>query len=115
MTLASLIRLAILPFIASPSLAQQPAWKDPSPHKNQFVTVEEGIRLEVLDWGGVGRPLILLAGSGNTAHVFDDFAPQLTRVAHVYGITPRGYGASTQHDPAHPGPPYRIHRLLVDI
>jgi hypothetical protein len=43
-------------------------WHDPSKHTVQFVTVEEGIRIEVLDWGGTGRPVVLLAGSGNTAH-----------------------------------------------
>jgi hypothetical protein len=37
-----------------------PAWKDPSPHITQFVTVDKNVRLEVLDWGGSGRPLALL-------------------------------------------------------
>jgi hypothetical protein len=41
---------------------QPPAWKDPSPHITQFVTVDKNVRLEVLDWGGSGRPLVLLAG-----------------------------------------------------
>ncbi len=71
------------------------SWVDPSPHQVQFVTVAKEIRLEVLDWGGSGRPLILLAGLGNTAHVFDEFAPKLTAHYHVYGITRRGYGASS--------------------
>jgi pimeloyl-ACP methyl ester carboxylesterase len=38
---------------------------------------------------------VLLAGLGNTAHVFDDFAIKLTRDHHVYGITRRGFGASS--------------------
>jgi non-heme chloroperoxidase len=71
-----------------------PAWKDPSPHNTRFVPVEKGVRLEVLDWGGTGRPLVLLAGGGDTAHVFDDFAPKLTSSFHVYGITRRGFGES---------------------
>jgi pimeloyl-ACP methyl ester carboxylesterase len=50
--------------------------------------------LEVLDWSGSGRPLVLLAGGGDTAHVFDDFAPKLTASFHVYGITRRGFGES---------------------
>ncbi len=76
--------------------AQQPVpWHDPSPHTVQFVNVDENVNLEVLDWGGAGRPLVLLAGLGNTAHVFDDFAPKLTPKYHVYGITRRGYGASS--------------------
>jgi len=69
-------------------------WKDPSPHSRQFVTVENGVRLEVLDWGGSGRTVVLLAGGGNTAHVFDEFAPRLTPDFHVVGITRRGFGAS---------------------
>jgi pimeloyl-ACP methyl ester carboxylesterase len=56
--------------------------------------VEKDVRLEVLDWGGSGRPLVLLAGGGDTAHVFDDFAPKLTPSFHVYGITRRGFGQS---------------------
>jgi len=71
------------------------AWqRDPSLHTVQFITVEAGVRLEVLDWGGSGRPVILLAGLGNTAHVFDDFAPKLVPDHHVYGITRRGFGES---------------------
>jgi len=68
---------------------------DRSPHTTQFVTVDKGVVLEVLDWGGSGGPLILLAGGGNTAHVFDEFAPKLAASYHVYGITRRGFGAST--------------------
>ena len=32
----------------------QQEWKDPSPHTTRLVTVEEGVQLEVLDWGGPG-------------------------------------------------------------
>ena len=78
------------------------AWKDPSPHATRFVTVDKDVRLEVLDWGGSGRPVILLAGGGNTAHVFDDFAPKLTAHCHVYGITRRGFGASGYSATDHP-------------
>jgi non-heme chloroperoxidase len=78
-------------------LAQQSiAWHDPSKHQVQLITVEDGVRLEVLDWGGSGRAVVLLAGLGFTAHVFDGFAEKLTDSYHVYGITRRGYGASSQ-------------------
>lgn len=70
------------------------AWKDQSPHTLRFVTVDKTVRLEVLDWGGSGKSIVLLAGGGNTAHVFDDFAPKLTGHHHVYGVTRRGFGAS---------------------
>ncbi len=73
---------------------QLKSWHDPSPHIIQFIKVDTNVKLEVLDWGGHGKPIILLAGGGNTAHVFDDFAPKLSVNFHVYGITRRGFGAS---------------------
>lgn len=79
-------------------LAQQPI--DSTPHAALFVTVEPGVRLEVLDWGGPGKPLIFLAGSGDTAHRFDSFAPQFAKKYHVYGITRRGSGVSSHPTPA---------------
>ncbi len=85
----------LLVSLLDPLHSQPPdSWQDPSPHAIQFVTVDQNVRLEVLDWGGTGRPVVLLAGGGNTAHIFDEFAPKLTANYHVYGITRRGYGAS---------------------
>jgi pimeloyl-ACP methyl ester carboxylesterase len=69
---------------------------DPSEHTVRFVTVEPGVQLEVLDWGGTGEPLVLLAGLGDNAHTFDSFAYQFTDKFHVIGITRRGYGRSSQ-------------------
>jgi non-heme chloroperoxidase len=86
--------MLVVSFMAPLHSQQPPAWKDPSPHSTQFVTVDKNVRLEVLDWGGSGKPLVLLAGGGDTAHVFDDFAPKLTPSFHVYGITRRGFGES---------------------
>lgn len=85
----------------SPEKSAQEAvpWHDPSPHKIQFVTVDKDVKLEVLDWGGTGRPIVLLAGLGDTAHMFDNFAPKLTSEYHVYGITRRGFGASSAPTP----------------
>ena len=82
--------------IAAASAQQSVPWHDPSRHKVKFVTVEENVQLEVLDWGGTGRPFVLLAGRGFTAHVFDGFAEKLTNLYHVYGITRRGFGASSK-------------------
>ena len=67
---------------------------DPSPHKVRFVTVQPGVKLEVLDWGGSGPPLIFLAGQGFTGHNFDSFALKFLGKHHVYAITRRGYGIS---------------------
>ncbi len=74
------------------------------------MTVDKNVQLEVLDWGGKGRPVVLLAGWGNTAHIYDDFAPKLARYYHVYGITRRGFGASSS-----PATGYSVDRLGKDI
>jgi pimeloyl-ACP methyl ester carboxylesterase len=86
------------------------AWRDPAPHTDQFVTVDKDVRLEVLDWGGSGRPLVLLAGLGNTAHIFDRLAPKLINQFHVYGVTRRGFGASSV-----PPSGYSADRLADDV
>jgi pimeloyl-ACP methyl ester carboxylesterase len=86
--------VVLLISLARPAVSEGAAWKDPSPHRISFVTVEPGVKLEVLDWGGSGRPALLLAGGGNTAHIFDGFAPKLAAQYHVYGVTRRGFGAS---------------------
>ena len=76
------------------------AWPlDPSPHRISFVPVADGVKLEVLDWGGKGQPLVFLSGLGDNAHVFDQFAPKFTDHHHVYGLTRRGFGASDKPEP----------------
>src|SRR6266480_145556 len=69
---------------------------DTSGHKVSFISVEPGVQLEVLDWGGTGQTLVLLAGMGDNAHVFDEFAYQFNDRFHVIGITRRGFGRSSQ-------------------
>ena len=106
LTICTLAAAALGAFAAT----AQPEWRDPSPHTVRFVTVAPGVGLEVLDWGGTGRPVVLLAGLGNTAHVFDDFATKLTGDYHVYGVTRRGFGASSK-----PASGYESDRLGDDV
>lgn len=75
------------------------AWNVPPPIRSRFITVQNGVKVETLDWGGNGRPLVLLAGLGATGHFFFSFAPKLTAKYHVYGITRRGFGLSSKPDP----------------
>jgi len=75
-----------------------------------FVDVGDGVKIEVLDWESSGRPVVLLAGSGNTGHVFEDFAPKLADCCHVYAITRRGYGASSK-----PERGYSVPELAEDV
>jgi pimeloyl-ACP methyl ester carboxylesterase len=88
---------------------QAAAWRDPSPHQVRFVTVDSTIKLEVLDWGGSGPP-VLWVGCYLTAHVYDNIAPKLTDQFHVYAVTRRGIGAS-----GHPSTGYSPQRRAADI
>lgn len=87
------LTLCLLLLITATTLhAQNPP--DTTHHSTQLITVEKDVKLEVLNWGGTGRPLIFLSGLGNTAHIFDQLAPKFTAKYHVYGITRRGFGNS---------------------
>jgi non-heme chloroperoxidase len=92
-----------------PVLAAQPAWRDPSPHQVRFVTVDTSVKLEVLDWGGTGRPLVFVS-CYLTGHAYDDIAPKLTDRFHVYGYTRRGFGASDR-----PAEGYELQRSVDDL
>lgn len=85
------------------------SWIDPSPHKVHFVAVEPGVQLEVLEWTGAGGNVVLLTGSGNTAHVYDDFALRLPGY-HVWAVTRRGFGLSSK-----PETGYTDARLAADV
>jgi pimeloyl-ACP methyl ester carboxylesterase len=78
------------------SALNNPSCIDTSGHKVSFITVEPGVELEVLDWGGAGETLVLLTGLGDNAHVYDHFAYQFTDLFHVIGFTRRGFGQSSQ-------------------
>jgi non-heme chloroperoxidase len=85
------------------------AWRDPSPHQVRFITAESSVKLEVLDWGGSGAPIVLL-GCYLTGHAYDDFAPKLTDRFHVLAVTRRGIGASDQ-----PARGYELQRSADDL
>lgn len=78
--------------------AQPESFVDPSEHQIRFIEVEPGVKLEVLDWGGSGETMVLLAGLGDNAHIFDDFAYQFNDRFRVLAITRRGFGHSSQPD-----------------
>ena len=90
-------------------LCQSPAYASTSP-RSQFVEVEQNVRLEVLDWGGSGRAIVLLAGLGDTAHIYERLAPRLSKMYRVLGITRRGFGASSK-----PQEGYSADRLADDV
>jgi non-heme chloroperoxidase len=105
MPLAMLLSAALLLLAGQANTS----WRDPSPHQVRFVTVDSSVRLEVLDWGEAGRP-ILFVGCYLTAHVYDAIAPKLADRFHAYAVTRRGVGASD-----HPAVGYDPQRRADDI
>jgi len=66
------------------------------PHERDVVV--DGRRLHLLDWGGDGRPpLLLLHGFTGHAHAWDTLAIALQPHFHVMALDARGHGDS---DPA---------------
>lgn len=95
----------LIALLGSSALAQRR-----EPPTVEFIQVDRDVKLEVLDWGGAGRPVVLLAGNTRTAHDFADFAPRLASAYHVYGITRRGFGLSSA-----PATGYSADRLGDDV
>lgn len=79
-------------------------------YQTKFVSGTTNNKIEILDFGGTGEPILFLSGLGNSAHVFVDFAPKFCDKFHVYAMTRRGFGASEQTTNG-----YRIDTLAMDI
>ena len=83
------------------------------PKRDLYVEVADGVKDEVLDWGGTGRPMVLLAGQGVTARGWRAIIPALVTKYHVYSITRRGYGNSSKPEPTADN--YSAERLGKDV
>jgi pimeloyl-ACP methyl ester carboxylesterase len=103
---ATCVGLTVVAVAACKSTAT--AWTDKAAHKNGFVTAN-GIRINYLDWGGSGKPLILIHGMGDNPHVFDDIAPAFTDHYRVVAYARRGHGDSDAK------PPYNVATLTEDL
>ncbi len=99
------LAIVLLLAVSAVSAQTDSQWRDPSPHKVRFVTVDESVRVEVLDWGGKGRPL-LFVGCYQTAHAYDQIGPKLTPIfaslqSHDVGSAPQiGRRPGTTHNVA---------------
>jgi pimeloyl-ACP methyl ester carboxylesterase len=69
-------------------------WVDTTQHKIHYVEMDDKIKLEVVDWGGKGTPLVFLAGLALNAHTFDPLIPSFTDSHRVIGISRVGHGNS---------------------
>jgi non-heme chloroperoxidase len=105
------VGLAVLvePVLARDSSQTNATWRDPSPHQVRWVTVDSSVQLEVLEWGGSGPPVVLLA-CYVSAHMYDEFAPKLAEQFRVVGITRRGVGSSDK-----PATGYSLQRSSDDV
>jgi pimeloyl-ACP methyl ester carboxylesterase len=56
-------------------------------------TTLDGLRFHYLDWGTAGEPpMLLLHGGAQTAHSWDEVAPDFARDHHVLALDQRGHG-----------------------
>jgi pimeloyl-ACP methyl ester carboxylesterase len=75
-------------------------------------TTLNGLRFHFLDWGARGcSPLLLIHGGAQTAHSWDEVAPDLSRDHHVLAIDQRGHGDTDWA----PGGRYRREDFVADI
>jgi pimeloyl-ACP methyl ester carboxylesterase len=70
----------------------------------------DGVNLHYIDWGGGGRPMVLLAGLGGTAQLFRGLAPRLAERFGVVALTRRGHGRSDR-----PEAGYDLDTMVDDI
>jgi pimeloyl-ACP methyl ester carboxylesterase len=83
-------------------------YTDISPHTSGFAQVN-GIKLNYLDWGGDGPPLVMIHGIGDDPHVFDDLASLLRDRFRIVAYARRGHGLSDSTGP------YDSTTLLEDL
>ena len=57
-----------------------------------------GLRLHSRDWGGLGRPVVLLHGLASTCRIWDFVAPILAEGCRVVALDQRGHGESAKPD-----------------
>jgi pimeloyl-ACP methyl ester carboxylesterase len=65
---------------------------------DMLTTTTTGIEMHYRDWGGAGRPILLLHGLASSARIWDLVAPRLTDYGHVVALDQRGHGASAKPD-----------------
>ncbi|MEV5972013.1 alpha/beta hydrolase [Streptomyces sp. NPDC051921] len=75
-----------------------PAPTPPAPAWTERALVRDGVRLVLRDWGGEGRPFVLLHGLAGHVGEWDALARRLRADGHrVVALDQRGHGASERH------------------
>jgi pimeloyl-ACP methyl ester carboxylesterase len=73
------------------------------------VRTTDGVELDVTDFGGAGRPILLLHGLMGCAATWTEVAGWLTAHGHVLGLDARGHGRSEARGP------WTTARLAADV
>ena len=68
------------------------------PTPNDCYVELRGLPFHYRDWGGDGRPVLLLHGLASTCHIWDLVAPLLARDFRIAAMDQRGHGQSAQVD-----------------
>ena len=63
-----------------------------------LTTTTTGIQMHYRDWGGKGRPILLLHGLASSSRIWDLIAPRLTPYGRVVALDQRGHGATAKPD-----------------
>lgn len=83
----------------------------PAAPQDCYTTVN-GLKLHYVDWGGQGKPpMILLHGIARAAHFFDHIAPHFAQQYRVIAVDMRGHGESAWH----PDGAYLVEDYTSDI
>jgi non-heme chloroperoxidase len=87
--------LAMLIALTGPLTVASPSGTKGAPQSRK-AEIPGGFRLQYLEWGtSASPPLVLLAGLGDTAYIFEVLGPLLAPHFHVFAVTRRGYGESS--------------------
>ncbi len=104
------LRVLIVAGLAACTAPSAPKSMASSEPVSALATGADGVRLQYLDFGGAGPPILLLPGAGNSAWIYGDLGKELARDHRVFALTRRGHGDSEQ-----PATGYDVATLDEDI
>ncbi len=101
----------VLTFLVESTTASESSNYTPvNQHTTYFVAMDDGVELEVIDWGGDDIPLVFLAGLSLNALTFDPIVHSFLDSHRVIGITRVAHGNSDSRKSN-----YTTERLAKDI